>query len=122
MASSARASGSYLGSPENFASRYSGGYAWYASRRAASSVSARAAARSPATRDRKASGMTSLPYRCSRSSTIGISGSPASDMTPSRVRHSGSALGCLVSTSGSGCPAARKCAALRPEVRHISSW
>ena len=30
MASSARASGSYLGSPENFAIRYTGGYAWYA--------------------------------------------------------------------------------------------
>lgn len=38
MASSARASGSYLGSPENFARRYCGGYAWYASRRSASSA------------------------------------------------------------------------------------
>lgn len=122
MATSARASGSYFGSPENFARRYSGGYFWYASSRSASACSARAAARLPATWARNARGITSLPYRCSRSFTIGINGSPASLITPSNVRHSGSALGCAVSTCGNGCPAARKCAALRPEVRHNSSW
>ena len=67
MATSARASGSYFGSPENFARRYSGGYFWYASSRSASACSARAAARSPATWARNARGITSLPYRCSRS-------------------------------------------------------
>lgn len=61
MATSARASGSYLGSPENFASRYSGGYFWYDSSRSARASSARAAARSPPTWARKASGMTSRP-------------------------------------------------------------
>ena len=37
-------------------------------------------------------------------------------------RHSSAALGCRVSASGSGSPAVRKCAAVRPAVRHSSSW
>ncbi|WP_238412538.1 hypothetical protein [Saccharothrix deserti] len=66
--------------------------------------------------------MTSRPYRCSRSSTIGISGSPASLIVARMVRHSRSPLGCAVNTRGNGVPASRKWTALRPDVRHSSSW
>ena len=47
MASSARASGSYLGSPENFAIRYCGGYSWYRLQALGEGAFRAAAARSP---------------------------------------------------------------------------